>query len=417
MLPLALTGCSEKREAPMMDTSVTVSTAEVSRGTLSSSSTYVGTVSAEGTASVISLVSGTVEDVAVSMGDKVSAGQLLCSFDDESALLSYNSAVAGYESALASLGSAEAGYNSAQKGLDSTVAGYGGEDLTVIEDQVNMALENYEATKALFELGAASQIEVDQALQTYNTAKASLEAARTGIGATEAGVQSASAGVEAARAGVSAAKAGVDAAEYQLSLYRLTSPISGVVESVNVIADNFSPSGTVAFIISNAENKTVTFYVTDAVMKNLTRGQAVTVTVRGKDYSGVITEISGIVDRATGMFRIKALINEASDLPDGLSVSLTTVSDTAKDAIIVPSDALYFDNGAAFVYTAKDGVAVRTDVEVALYTKETTAITSGLSDGDVIITSWSSSLKDGSPLKIEQPEETEDEKTAGEDAE
>lgn len=414
-LVFSLTGCS-KDEPTMMDTAVSVETSAVSRGTLSSESTYIGTVSAEGTASIVSLVSGTVEHVAVSMGDTVSAGDLLCSFDDESARLSLESALAGLGSARASLNSAEEGYNSAQKGYDSTVAGYGGEEMSVIEDQVRTAEENYEATKALFDIGAASRFELDQALQTYNSAKASLDAAKNGLNATQSTIQSALAGVEAAKAGVEAAQVGVASAEYQLSLYRLTSPISGTVESVNVISDNFTPSGTVAFVISNANNKTVTFYVTDEVIKHISAGQSVTVSARNNTYTGAISEISGIVDPATGMFRVKALIDDAKDLPDGLSVSVTTVSDTAKDAIVVPSDALYFDNGIAYVYTVHDNTAHRTDVEVALYTKETTAISGGLADSDVIITSWSSSLKDGSPLNIVHPD-TEGEENTGEAAE
>ncbi len=414
-LLLVLTGCSGKDAPEIMNTTVSVEATEVSRGTLSSSSTYIGTVSAEGTASVVSLVSGTVRHVAVAMGDTVSAGDLLCSFDDESARLTLQSALASYESAKASLGSAQEGYNSAQKGYESTVSGYGGESMSVLEDQVRTAQENYEATKALFDIGAASRLEVDQSLQTYNSAKAALDAARNGLDATQSSIESARAGVEAAAAGVQAAQVGVDSAQYQLSLYQITSPISGIVESVNVISDNFTPSGTVAFVISNADNKTVTFYVTDEVMKNMSVGQPVTVSSRNAEYSGAVSEISGIVDPSTGMFRIKALINDAKELPDGLSVSVTTVSNTAQNSIIVPSDALYFDNGTAFVYTIRDNAAHRTDVKVALYTKETTAISDGVSDGDIIVTSWSSTLKDGSPLNIVAPET--DAGNAGEDAE
>jgi len=383
--------CSEKEDIATMDKTVSVETSAVLRETLSTESTYIGTVSAEGTASVVSLVSGTVEHVAVAMGDKVSAGDLLCRFDDESARLALGSAEA-------SLGSAEASFHSAQLGYDGTAAGYGGENMSVLEEQVRMARENYDATKALFEIGAASRMETEQALATYNSAKASLEAAKSGLDATRSNV-------EAARAGVEAARAGVEAARYQLSLHEITAPISGIVESVNVISDNFTPSGTVAFIISNAENKTVTFYVTDEVMKNIVVGQKVTVSARDTDYRGTVSEISGIVDPATGMFRIKALINEAKDLPDGLSVSVTTVSNTAREAIVVPSDALYFDNGIAYVYTVEDNIAKRRDVTVALYTREKTAIASGLSDEDVIVTSWSATLKNGSPLNVVTNEE------------
>ncbi len=371
-MTISLCGCGKEKNSEIMDRTVTVETSAVSRGTLLAESTYTGTISAEGTASVVSLVSGMVEHVAVSMGDTVSAGDLLCSIDDEGARLA--------------LSSAEANLASAEDGYASSKAGYGGENMAVLEGQVRMAQENYEATKALFEIGAASRLEVDQALSSYNTAKASLDAAKSGLNATKSGVE--------------AARAGVESARYQLSLYQITSPISGIVETVNVIPNNFTASGTVAFIISNAENKTVTFYVTDEAMKNMTVGQEVTVSARSSKYSGSVSEISGIVDAATGMFRIKALINGARELPDGLSVSVTTTSNVARDAIVVPSDALYFDNGVAYVYTVSDNTAHRNDVTVSLYTRGKTAISSGISDNDVIVTSWSSTLKDGSPLNI-----------------
>ena len=51
-LCLSLAGCGTE-EAPVMDTTVTVETAAVETGDLSSQSTYIGTISAEGTASVI----------------------------------------------------------------------------------------------------------------------------------------------------------------------------------------------------------------------------------------------------------------------------------------------------------------------------------------------------------------------------
>ena len=393
VLMFSFAGCAGETKSEKMDTTVSVETVVVERGSLSAESTYIGTMSAEGTASVISLVSGTVEDVYVSTGDVVSAGDVLCRFDDESALLTMRNAEAGYNSA-------RQAYNSAEKAYNSTVASYGGENLKIIEDQVRMAEENYDATLALFEAGAASRLEVDQAKQAFDSATAGLNSAK-------AGLEAAKSNVETARAGMQSAEVGLASAEYQLSLYRLETPISGVVESVSVIPNNFTPSGTVAFVISNAKNKTVTFYVTNEVMKNMTIGQPVTVSAQHGEYSGTVSEIGGIVDSKTGLFKIKALIDEAGDIPDGLSVSVTTVSNTTEDSIVVSSDSLYFDNGQPYVYRVEDGKAVRVDVEVSLYTKEKIAIASGLSDNDVIITSWSSNLKDGAVIRVNEENETD----------
>ena len=385
-LCLPLAGCGTE-EAPVMDTTVTVETAAVETGDLSSQSTYIGTISAEGTASVIAQVSGTVEEIAVSVGDTVEAGTLLCRFDDESARIALQSAQAAYQSALAGYGGTEDG------------------SLTVLEEQVRLAQDNYEDTQALFEIGAASQAEVDQAYQTLLSAQAGLESARAALSAAQAGVEQAQAGAESARAGVDSAQVGISSAEYQLSLYNLTTPISGVVEAVNVTENNFTSAGTAAFVISNGNNKTVTFYVTEQVRKGLELGQPVTVEYSGNTYEGAITEISGVVDAAVGQFEVEAVIDGAQDLPDGLSVELTTTAYQADDALLIPSDALYFENGEAYVYLMQDGAAVRANVEIGLYTADTIAVTGGLSQGDQVIVSWSASLRDGAPVRLAEAAE------------
>ena len=64
-LTLALAGCQTPPEEPVLDQTVTVETTAAQLGDLSTQSTYIGTISAEGTASVVAMVSGNVEQVAV----------------------------------------------------------------------------------------------------------------------------------------------------------------------------------------------------------------------------------------------------------------------------------------------------------------------------------------------------------------
>lgn len=376
-LVLALAGCQEQTEEPLLDTTVTVETAAAQTGDLSTQSTYIGTISAEGTASVVAMVSGNVEQVAVSVGDTVTAGDFLCRIDDESARLG--------------LQNAQAAVNSAQESYNSVLANYGGADLPVLQEQLRLAQDNYEDTQVLLEIGAASQAEVDQAYQALLSAQAGLDAARASLNSAQAGIQS--------------ARVGVESAQYQLSLYNLTSPISGVVEAVNVTENNFAASGTAAFVISNGSNKTVTFYVTDSVRQTLTPGQAVTVDYNGQTYEGAITEIGGVVDAQVGQFQVKAVIDGAQDLPDGLSVELTTTAHQANGAVLIPSDAMFFEDGISYVYVVQDGKAVRTDVTIGLYTADQIAVTAGLNPGDEVITTWSSSLRDGVDVRRASAEE------------
>ena len=385
-LALTLVGCQEEAVEPVLDPTVTVETTAAQVGDLSTQSTYIGTISAEGTASVVALVSGNVEELYVEVGDTVSPNDVLCRIDDESARLTL-------QSAQAAVSSAQAGYQSAQESYNSAVASYGGADLPVLQEQLRMAQNNYENTQALLEIGAASQLEVDQAYQALLSAQAGVEAA-------QANLNTAQAGLSTAQAGIQSALVGVESAQYQLSLYNITSPISGVVEAVNVTENNFTPSGTAAFVISNGSNKTVTFYVTDQVRQTLTLGQPVSVNYGGNSYTGAVTEISGVVDAQVGQFQVKAVINGAQDLPDGLSVELTTVAYRQTGAILIPSDAMFFEDGQAYVYLARNGAAVRTDVTIGLYTTDQIAVISGLKLGDEVITTWSASLRDGAAIRL-----------------
>ena len=417
---LSLAGCSEQAEEKVMDPSVVVETTSAQTGSLTKDGAYIGSISAEGTAYVVSLVSGKVEEIGVSVGDTVQAGDFLCRIDDESAQLSLANAHAAYQTAMSAVSTAEANVTTAQESYRRSQAQYGGSDehdsLPVIEEQVKLAEDNYANTKALFEIGAASQIEVDQAYQTMISAQAGLESAKAGLSSGQSSLEQARAGIEQAQANVETAKSnvtsaraqaaqaqvGIDSAEYQLTLYNITAPISGVVEAVNVTENNFASQGSAVFVISNGHNKTVTFYVTEQVRKTLPLGQTVTATHSGKTYTGAITEIGGVVDASAGQFRVKAIIQDADDLPDGLSVELTTVANRAENAIILPSDALFFENGEAYVYVVKDGAAVRTPVTVGIYATDESAVTAGLIEGDQVITTWSSSLRDGVPVTVSE---------------
>lgn len=180
--------------------------------------------------------------------------------------------------------------------------------------------------------------------------------------------------------------------------YTLTAPISGLVEEVNVTANNVAPSGA-AVVISASSDRTATFYVPDGVAEALTQGQAVTVENQGERYTGSISEIGVAVDAASGLFKIKATLPDAQGLSNGKTVSLITAARSEDNTVLIPTDALYFDGGEAYVYLARNGTAVRTPVTVGLYSAEQTAVTGGLSAGDELITTWSAGLKDGAAIR------------------
>ena len=220
--------------------------------------------------------------------------------------------------------------------------------------------------------------------------------------------------VASLQAGLAQAQVGLDSAAYQQSLYTLTAPISGTVESVGLTKNGMASASSIAFTISNKNTMQVTFYVTEDVRDEFTAGQAVTVSRGSSTYGGTITEIGNAVDMQKGLFKVKATIYDMPDLASGVTASITTTCHSAKDVIVIPCDAVYYENGDAYVFVARDGTAVKTPVETGIYDDQNIAITSGLIEGQQVITTWSANLIDGCAITVPGQEEAEE--TADSDA-
>ena len=200
---------------------------------------------------------------------------------------------------------------------------------------------------------------------------------------------------------INAAEIGVESAEYQKDLYTIKAPIGGVVEAVNVTENEMFATGVApAFTISGKQTMIVTFYVTEEVKDFLQVGDAVEVENNGQTYRGSVSSIGTAVDAQKGLFKVEAQIyvSEGKSISTGVSVSVSLVTAAVKDNILIPYDSVYYENNQAYVYCVEDGKAIRVDVTTGLYNEDTIAIESGLEEGDEVIISWASGLKNGAEI-------------------
>ena len=208
--------------------------------------------------------------------------------------------------------------------------------------------------------------------------------------------------------------------ENQVEYSTVTAPIAGKVESCDVeVFDNVNVSAQLCVISGEGEQR-VSFSVTERVAKNLSVGDEIRIEKDGAEYRGFITEVSGMVDAATGMFKVKASMDQADEVPTGSTVKIYVVSEEVHDAMTVPVDAVYFDGG---VY--EDGTVHKKEVEVGIFDSELAEIKAGLTENDLVISTWSSELYEGSTVKLKddsegtgtdadmQTEETADKETDG----
>ena len=107
-----VTGCATAEEEALMDQSINVGITKAYIGSQETEGTYIGVIENTESVSVVPLVSGTVDEVNYVVGDTVSAGAVLCHFDDTTARQNYAVAKTGLKNAKASLASAQANYNS-----------------------------------------------------------------------------------------------------------------------------------------------------------------------------------------------------------------------------------------------------------------------------------------------------------------
>ena len=278
----------------------------------------------------------------------------------------------------------------------------------ISETGLKILSENVEETKTLFTNASSGSGQMDSSIATLESTvdqlQAQVDVAKANIKASKKAVEAASAGTGVYDAQIRAAETGVESARYQQSLYTITAPISGIIETVNVSKDEMAPQGVPAFSISEKKTMEASFYVTEDVKNYLKVGDPVRTEVdeEGNYSPGRIIGIDTAVDPQKGLFRVQAEIRPAdrSDFSSGTSVNLLVVSNSAKNQILIPYDAVYYENGQAYVFVIKNGVAVRKNVETGIYDSKNIVITDGLSAGNRVVTSWASGLKDGAEVEI-----------------
>ena len=270
-----------------------------------------------------------------------------------------------------------------------------------------------------------NQKQIDAARYTLEQAEAQAKAARDArnrLASLQASgdisaqdFESADAQAKAAEAQVKAAKLNYDT---QVEFATITAPADGVLQNSILVKDAMIPQGTqIASLLGKGKQQLV-FSATEELMKNLSLGQEVKVEKGQEQYIGSITEISGVMNPQTGLFPIKANL-ENSSLPEGSRVKLTVTKDSRTGVMLLPLSVIYYDNGSPYVYLLEkgeegNGTIKKQFVELGLQGEEKVEILSGLTEEDLVVSSWNNEMYDGAKVRLNSSEtEPSDGKTAG----
>ncbi|MBP5498539.1 MAG: efflux RND transporter periplasmic adaptor subunit [Muribaculaceae bacterium] len=312
-------------------------------------------------------VSGQLMKICVTEGQQVVKGQTLFVIDSRNAQHDLQSAQANLQAAQANLQAAKAQANSAQ-------------------------LE-YESNKNLYDKRIVSSYTLENSLNTYRQAQAA---------------------VGQANASVSQAQAAVSRARVALGFCTLTSPVSGVVGSINVRAgDQVSPM-TQMTIVSGNQQMDAAFSVTENLLEEgvsagLTNVQkndmvanlpdVIFVMKNGTEYpeKGRITSLTGVVDASTGSLSCKATFPNPNGLLYSGMQGTVVLPMKYNDVMVIPQAAVVKMQDKALVYKVKpDSTATAVAVQITdAGNGKDVIVEEGLKEGERIVTVGANNVQEG----------------------
>lgn len=338
----------EVKEATQNEPAIVV---QVSEST-SNNSEFIsasGKIEAENSANLSTRMMGYVTKVHVKTGQKVGAGQLLVSINN-------NDLQAKKAQVDAAILQATAGYNNAKKDYDRFVN--------------------------LFAQQSASQKELDDMTSRFEMAKAGLE------------------GAKQMRNEVMA----------QFSYSNITAPFAGEVTNTFVKEGDMANPGMPLVSVEGASRMQVTAMVSESDITHIKNGMLVNITIKSinKEVTGKVIEVSGSAKNTGGQYLVKVVLNtNDKTILSGMFVNVqfpvanTVKSATTTDKVLVPVSVLVKQGQLTGIYTIGSGnKAILRWIRTGKNYGDQVEVLSGLTANESYIISAEGKLFNGALIQI-----------------
>ncbi|HTV81393.1 MAG TPA: efflux RND transporter periplasmic adaptor subunit [Acidobacteriaceae bacterium] len=341
---------------------------------------------------------GVIRAVYVHSGETVPAGKLLLAMDDTQAKEQVANAWAALRGAQANYAAALHGGTPSQL---ITLIG----NLQKAKIERDQAQRDLEALQQLEATGAASPSEVSAAQQRLAADNSTLhvleQQKKNGYG---------SADIAHAQAALEDAQAAYAAARDALRQAIVHAPFAGTVYSLPVSPTDYVQQGDRLLSLADLNKLQVLAYFDEPEIGDLQVGQPVTIVWDARPsqvWHGHIVRLPSTIitygTRNVGEVLVSLEDAAASLLPD-TNVRVTVTVANESNVLVIPRDALYFEQGAPYVYRVADGSLHRARVTLGKNNLIEMQIVRGLRPGDVVATGTTNGqpLGDGQPVTIVQ---------------
>lgn len=348
-------GCTSQDPAAEEDREVSVETALVETRDILHVTRISGRAAAEQDVLVLPKVGGRVERVVVETGQRVNKKDALF-------YLERDEIGAQLRQAQASLAAAEAARAQA------------------LSQHENAKVE-LDRMRRLYEEGAVSRQQLEQAQLQYELTRP-----------------------ESAEAQYRQAAAALEAVQYQYDNTVITSPISGIVNSLELeVGDMAGPNSPAARIVKiDAVN--VEFSVTEGQVNKIAVGQEADVLIASasrEPFQGKIVSISTASDPQTRLYPVKIRIaNYDNIIKPGMFAEVELILSRKADAVSVPVGSVFVRNGEEGVFLVENGKAVFRKVESGIDDGEYLEIIEGLEPGEELVVTGQNLITENTSVKV-----------------
>lgn len=409
-------------------------TVAVQRGPLLATVDTAGTVEMARSVSLVFQASGQVQEVAVSEGDAVKAGQVIARLDTTDAELQVaqaeaSLAVAEAQLALAKKGStaediasAQAALASAEEGLKRLQAGATAEEVEIArlrweqaKDQLWSAQASRDATCGNPMAGGSA---CDQAEAAVAAAEMAAEIARvqyeqTQKGAGDSELRAAEAQVAQARAnlarlvnepsaenlrvaeaGVAQAEAAVALAKRALEQCALTAPFDGTLSRLDLQVGQVVGPSTIAGVLSGDSRMQIAADMSEVDVARVAQGQQVEITLDAlpdRTFKGHVADVApaGVSTQGVVNFPVTIVFDEADPaIRPGMTANISIIVERRENVLLVPSRAIHTQGSDRVVYVLEGSQIEEIPVQVGMSGDSGTEILDdSLSEGQEVIVS------------------------------
>jgi HlyD family secretion protein len=322
----------------------------------------VGNLIGEATVAVAPRTAGRVQDVFVRLGDRVSRGQRIAKIEDFEIVEQVKQAEAAQEVAAATIRQREA--------------------------DLQLALTNVERSRNLFQRQLLPKQTLDD---------------------NEARYQAAVAQIDLAKAQSTQSKARLDELRITLANTVIVSPVNGFVAKRSVDPGAFVSQNAPVVDVVDISSVRLVVNVVERDLKDLRAGAAAKVEVDafpGEMFKGGIARVAPVLDPATRTAPIEIEIpNPDFRLKPGMYARVGITTDTKRDTLVIPVNAVADLGGRRGIFQHVNGVAIFRTVQLGTEGNDIVEVLGGLAEGDEVITTGARALRDGDRIQIAGGEE------------